>query len=42
MMHMRTCNLVRQLCRENKSKIEPKHTYIDFDPKAVHSSSAGL
>ena len=43
MMHVRTCNLVRQLCREKKSKIQLKHSYIyDFDPKAVQSSSAGL
>ena len=42
-MHVRTCNLVRHLCREIKSKIKLKHSYIyDFDPKAVQSSSAGL
>ena len=35
-MHVRTCNLVRHLCREIKSKIKLKHSYIyDFDPKAV-------
>ena len=40
-MHVRTCSLVRHLCREIKSKIELKHFYIyDFDPKAVQSSSA--
>ena len=43
MMHVRTCNLVRQLCREKKSKIKLKQIVIyDFDPKAVQSSSAGL
>ena len=42
-VHVRTCNLVRHLCREIKSKIKLKHSYIyDFDPKAVQSSSAGL
>ena len=41
-VHVRTCNLVRHLCRENKSKIQLKHSYIyDFDPKAM-LSNAGL
>ena len=41
-MHVRTCNLVRHLCREIKSKIKLKHSYIyDFDPKAM-LSNAGL
>ena len=41
-MHVRTCNLVRHLCREIKSKIQLKHSYIyDFDPKAM-LSNAGL
>ena len=41
-VHVRTWNLVRELCRENKSKIKLKHTYIyDFDPKAM-LSNAGL
>ena len=41
-MHVRTCNLVRHICREIKSKIELKYSYIyDFDPKAM-LSNAGL
>ena len=32
-MHVRTCKMVRDLCREIKSKIELKHSYIyDFGP----------
>ena len=35
-VHVRTCNLVRHLCRENKSTIELNYSYIyDFDPKAM-------
>ena len=42
-MHVRTCKMVRNLCREIKSKIELKHSYIyDFGPRqclAIPASS---
>ena len=41
-VHVRTCKLIRHLCRITKSTIELKHSYIyDFDPKAM-LSNAGL
>ena len=45
MMYVRTWSLVRQLCRENRSKIQLKRSYIyDFDPRqcnqAVPASSS--
>ena len=41
-VHVRTCKLIRHLCRITKSTIELKHSYIyDFGPKAM-LSNAGL